>query len=95
MKYMLIMRATDEAYAAFQDVDFDKVLESMGRFNDEMISELREWATATASDPGVRVVVVRGAGPAFCAGADLAWMAKTIDYTQAQNVEDASRTSGM
>jgi hypothetical protein len=38
VKYMLIMRATDEAYAASQDVDFDKILESMGRFNDEMIS---------------------------------------------------------
>ena len=38
MKYMLIMRATDEAYAAFQGVDFDKIIESMGRFNDEMIS---------------------------------------------------------
>ena len=35
---MLIMRATDEAYAAFQGVDFDKIIESMGRFNDEMIS---------------------------------------------------------
>lgn len=38
MKYMLIMRATDEAYAAFKDVDFNKIIESMGRFNDEMIS---------------------------------------------------------
>ncbi len=38
MKYMLIMRATDEAYASFQDVDFDKIIETMGRFNDEMIS---------------------------------------------------------
>ena len=38
MKYMLIMRATDEAYASFQDVDFDEVMESMGRYNDEMIS---------------------------------------------------------
>jgi hypothetical protein len=38
VKYMLIMRASDEAYAAFQDVDFDQVLEAMGRFNDEMIS---------------------------------------------------------
>ncbi|MDT4925783.1 MAG: hypothetical protein QOG01_3496 [Pseudonocardiales bacterium] len=38
MKYMLIMRATDEAYAAFQDVDFNEIIESMGRFNDEMIS---------------------------------------------------------
>src|ERR671916_2306440 len=34
---MLIMRATDETYAAFQDVDFTEVIESMGRFNDEMV----------------------------------------------------------
>ena len=38
MKYMLIMRATDEAYAAFKDVDFNEIIESMGRFNDEMIT---------------------------------------------------------
>lgn len=38
VKYMLIMRATDEAYAAFEGVDFDEIIESMGRFNDEMIS---------------------------------------------------------
>ena len=38
MKYMLIMRATDETYAAFQNVDFDNVLDSMGRYNDELIS---------------------------------------------------------
>ena len=37
MKYMLIMRATDEAYAAFQDVDFDTIMEAMGRYNQEMI----------------------------------------------------------
>jgi hypothetical protein len=35
---MLIMRASDEAFESFQDVDFNVVLESMGRFNDEMIS---------------------------------------------------------
>jgi hypothetical protein len=38
MKYMLIMRATDEAYAEFANVDMDEMLETMGRFNDEMIS---------------------------------------------------------
>jgi hypothetical protein len=38
VKYMLIMRATDEAIESFQDVDFDKIMESMGRYNDEMIS---------------------------------------------------------
>ena len=38
MKYMLIMRATDEAFEAFKDVDFEQILETMGRFNDEMIN---------------------------------------------------------
>ncbi|MET8778002.1 YciI family protein [Nocardia sp. NPDC050713] len=37
MKYMLIMRATDEAYKAMGEIDFDKMLETMGRFNDELI----------------------------------------------------------
>lgn len=38
MKYMLIMRSTDETNAAFEDVDFGEVMEAMGKFNDEMIS---------------------------------------------------------
>jgi hypothetical protein len=37
MKYMLIMRATEEAVARFADVDFDEILEVMGKFNDELI----------------------------------------------------------
>jgi hypothetical protein len=38
MKYMLIMRGTDEAVASFADVNFEDMLEAMGRFNDELIS---------------------------------------------------------
>jgi hypothetical protein len=39
-KYMLIMRSTDEANAAFEEsgVSFDQMLETMGRFNEEMIN---------------------------------------------------------
>ena len=37
MKYMLIMRATDEAYAQMGAIDFDEMLETMGKYNDEMI----------------------------------------------------------
>jgi hypothetical protein len=36
-KYMLIMRATDETWAAFADIDFEKVMNEMGKFNYEMI----------------------------------------------------------
>ena len=38
MKYMLIMRASDEAFANFQDVELDEILETMGTFHDEMIA---------------------------------------------------------
>ncbi|MEU6587382.1 YciI family protein [Nocardia sp. NPDC059246] len=37
MKYMLIWRASDEGNAAMAEADFEKVLESVGRFNDELI----------------------------------------------------------
>ncbi|OLT53606.1 YciI family protein [Cellulosimicrobium sp. CUA-896] len=37
MKYMLIMRSTDEGAAAFENVSFDEMLDAMGRFNDELI----------------------------------------------------------
>lgn len=36
-KYMLIMRATDETMAAYADVDFEKILNDMGQFNQDMI----------------------------------------------------------
>ncbi|GGC55910.1 transcription initiation protein [Hoyosella rhizosphaerae] len=37
MKYMLIMRSTDEAAATMADRDFTEMLEIVGRFNDELI----------------------------------------------------------
>ncbi|MFD6394139.1 YciI family protein [Nocardia sp. NPDC060259] len=37
MKYMLIMRATDDAWARATQLDFNEVLETMGKFNDELI----------------------------------------------------------
>ncbi|MFD4428424.1 YciI family protein [Nocardia sp. NPDC058497] len=37
MKYMLIMRATDDAWARTAQLDFNEILETMGKFNDELI----------------------------------------------------------
>ena len=38
-RYMLIMRSTPEAEAAMEEanIDFDEIIESMGRFNEELI----------------------------------------------------------
>jgi len=37
MKYMLIMRDTQEAYEASKEVDFEEVINAMGAYNDAMI----------------------------------------------------------
>jgi hypothetical protein len=37
MKYMLIMRATDEAIEASKDVPFEQIIEDMGRYNESMM----------------------------------------------------------
>ena len=64
-------------------------------FNDAMIGELLEWADTTARDEAIRAVIITGAGPTFCAGADVAWMARTVEYSEAENIDDARRASSM
>jgi hypothetical protein len=38
MKYMLIMRSNDEAVAAYQELDFEAVINAMGAYNESMIN---------------------------------------------------------
>ncbi|MEV0407926.1 YciI family protein [Actinoallomurus sp. NPDC050550] len=63
MKYMLIMRATDEAYASFMDVDFNEIIEAMGRFNNEMISAGVLVAAEGLDDASQGVVVDYSSDP--------------------------------
>ena len=50
--------------------------------SEEMLAELAVLLAAVAADPAVRVVVIAGAGKAFCAGHDLKQMKATpeLDY---------------
>lgn len=63
--------------------------------NDEVIAELSRWAAAIRSDRDVRVAVMAGAGKMFSAGADVNWMAKTVTYTEEENLRDAGKLSEM
>ena len=65
MKYMLIMRASDEANAAFADadVDFDQIMDAMGRYNDEMITAGVLIAAEGLDDAAEGVVVDYSAQP--------------------------------
>jgi methylglutaconyl-CoA hydratase len=60
-------------------------------FNDVLIDELARAFEEAARDTGVRVVVLSGDGPVFCAGADIAWMRKAGGYSKEENEADARR----
>src|ERR1700733_5331005 len=57
MKYMLVMRATDEAFASMADADFGKMLEIVGKFNDELIRAGVLLAAEGLADAAEGVVV--------------------------------------
>ncbi len=57
--------------------------------NPEMIEELHECFSSLHTGGLVRVVLLEGSGPSFCAGADLTWMRALATYSYEENVGDA------
>ncbi|MFV9507190.1 MAG: enoyl-CoA hydratase-related protein [Oscillochloridaceae bacterium umkhey_bin13] len=64
-------------------------------FNPELIAAIHAACTELATDPTVRVVVLQGAGPSFCAGADLNWMRASQQFSHTENLADAARLDAM
>jgi len=69
--------------------------EKRNALNDLVISGLREAMVAAEADDQVRVVVLRGAGKDFCAGADLAQLEKSAEASVLENLEGASRMADL
>src|SRR5215210_3973964 len=63
-------------------------------FNDELIGEAIDLFSNLDTD-AARVVVLKGTGKNFCAGADLNWMSRMVSYTRDQNVRDSSLLAKM
>jgi methylglutaconyl-CoA hydratase len=64
-------------------------------FDDRLISALTGVLKEMAEDKSVRVMVLAGAGSAFCAGADLNWMKRMAGYGYEQNLADARSLAAM
>ena len=63
--------------------------EKRNSFDDVLLAELARACTEIDRDPSVRVLVVSGRGQSFCAGADLSWMRRVVDYTFEENLRDS------
>jgi enoyl-CoA hydratase/carnithine racemase len=68
--------------------------EKLNAFTVRMMYELLDAFDRADADDAVRVVIITGAGRAFCAGADLSSGGGTFDYTGAPQPLDEHRDGG-
>lgn len=64
-------------------------------FDDALIGKLSQAFAELAVDRSVRMIVLAGNGPAFCAGADLNWMKRMAGYSYEENLADAEGLADM
>src|SRR5215211_1704418 len=65
--------------------------EARNALNAALIAEITRCFGELAEDDDVRVVVLTGEGPIFCAGADIGYMRDTAGFSYEENLEDARR----
>ncbi|TCP14528.1 methylglutaconyl-CoA hydratase [Crenobacter luteus] len=58
-------------------------------FEETLIAALSDALAGLAARDEVRVLMLAGRGPSFCAGGDLNWMKKSAAYGEAENLADA------
>ena len=64
-------------------------------FDDKLIALLTRELDALDRNPTVGVVVLAAAGKSFCAGADLKWMRRIAEYSEAENQADAEALAAL
>ena len=60
-------------------------------FNERMVADITAAFLDLSVHQEVRVIVLRGRGKAFCAGADLNWLGAAARYTREQNYDESIR----
>ena len=86
------LRRTDEGPVATVTL---RRPEAHNALNAALIGEVARCFEELADDEGVRVVVLTGEGPSFCAGADVGYMRETAGLSYEENLEDARRLADM
>ena len=69
--------------------------EKHNAFDDAIIPELTATFERIANNKAVRMMILAATGKSFCAGADLAWMKRMMNYTFEENIEDAEALATM
>lgn len=64
-------------------------------FDEVVIRELTNAFDDIAKSPEVRVAVLESHGKSFCAGADVHWMKRMVDYSVEENIRDADEMAHM
>ncbi len=64
-------------------------------FNDELIRLVTETFAELGNKKEIRVIVLGGNGKSFCAGADVHWMKRMVQYSKEENLEDARNLARM
>jgi methylglutaconyl-CoA hydratase len=57
--------------------------------NEVLISELTRCFKQLTNDDSIVAVILTGNGKSFCAGADLLWMKRMVNYSKEENKEDS------
>lgn len=57
--------------------------------NSTLVEELKHALARLSNEPTCRVIVLAGAGKAFCAGADLEYLTRMQDYSPEENLRDS------
>lgn len=63
--------------------------ETRNAFNDNMIDELQQAINEVKSRKDISVLILAGSEKAFCAGADLNWMKRVIEYDFEHNYQES------
>jgi methylglutaconyl-CoA hydratase len=88
---LVLIEATEDGVATVTINRADR----RNAFNAEVIGALHQAFETLRDADGVRLVFLTGAGTSFSAGADLEWMKAAVEWSEAENREDAMGLASM